>query len=605
MKKIMHLNNMPAIHSGFRFTLTATICATLSLTMQGCGSGGGDNPPSVPPVNTAPPTSPDITTTSSQIKVNQIGFVSQFPKMAVVPGNEASIFNVIDSTSQNVVFTGTLSEAATWVPADQQVMLADFSALSAEGQYALQIEGFENSVSFNISQGVYLEQHDAALKAYYFNRASTELTTEFAGQWARPLGHPDNKAVVHASAASSARPEGSVITSTKGWYDAGDFNKYIVNSGISTYTLLMSYLHHADFYQHRDGKLPESSNAVPDILDEVMWNLEWMQQMQDPHDGGVYHKLTTARFAGGVMPHQATDTRYVVQKGTGAALNFAGVMAIASRVYQEMPTFSQRALAFRQAAVSAFTWAQANPQVEYRQPDDIQTGIYGDSDFAGEFAWAAAELFLLTEDEQYLTVFNEHAQSPTVPGWQDTMALGYFSLLSEGNSLLSSTQYSRLQSALLDLANAIVDSHDNSAYRTAMELDDFVWGSNSSAMNKALVLMQAHRQTNDDRYIEAAVGLVDYIYGKNPLDTVFVTGAGENASMHPHHRQSYADGIAEPVPGFLVGGPQPGKQDGCAYTGNLPATTYLDDWCSFSTNEVTINWNAPLVYVLAALHNVQ
>lgn len=568
-----------------------------ALVAVGCGSGaGGDN---------APIFSPPPVSSNAQIKLNQIGFASRFPKMAVVPGDTAVAFNIIDSQSENVVFSGMLTNPSVWAPAEQQVMLADFSTLTLEGKYAIEISGFARSASFNVADNIYLAQHDAALKAYYFNRASTELSAEFAQRWARPLAHPDTEVLVHASAASSARPEGTVIAAPKGWYDAGDFNKYIVNSGISTYTLLLSYLHHSDFYQHRDGKLPESSNAVPDILDEVMWNLEWMQNMQDPNDGGVYHKLTTARFSAGIMPHQATDTRYVVQKGTGAALNFAGVMAIASRVYQSIPTFSQQALAFRQAAISAFTWAQANPRVEYRQPDDIQTGIYGDSDFAGEFAWAAAELFLLTEDEQYLTVFNEQVQSPTVPDWQDTMALAYFSLLSEGRSLLSPTQYSQLESELLSLANTIVNSHINSAYRTAMELDDFVWGSNSSAMNKALVLMQAYRQTNDARYIEATVGLVDYIYGKNPLDTVFVTGVGENASMHPHHRQSHADGLADPVPGFLVGGPQPGKQDGCVYSESLPATTYLDDWCSFSTNEVTINWNAPLVYVLAALHNAQ
>lgn len=600
----MHLNTLFVRYRSFCLTLVVAI----SVTIYGCGSGGSSGSLSTnipPPASGAPPTSPDVTGMSTQIKVNRLGFASHFPKMAIVPGNTALPFNVIDANSQSVVLSGVLSEAAIWEPADQQVMIADFSALAVEGQYALQIEGFDNSVSFNVSQDVYLAQHDAALKAYYFNRASTELTREFAGQWSRPLGHPDDHAVVHASAASVARPEGTVISSTKGWYDAGDFNKYIVNSGISTYTLLLSYLHHSDFYQDRNGALPESNNAVPDILDEVMWNIDWMQQMQDPNDGGVYHKLTTARFAGGVMPHQATDTRYVVQKGTGAALNFSGVMAMASRVYQNIPAFSQRAVEFRQAAISAFEWAQAHPQVQYQQPADIQTGIYGDSDFAGEFAWAAAELFLLTQEAQYLAVFNEHAQNPGVPGWQDTMTLGYISLLSEGKNLLSSAQYSILESALLNLANTIVNSHVNSAYRTAMELDDFVWGSNSSAMNKALVLMQAYRQTNDRQYIEAAVGLVDYIYGKNPIDYVFVTGAGDNAPMNPHHRQSYADDVVDPVPGFLVGGPQPGRQDGCPYTGNLPATTYLDDWCSFSTNEVTINWNAPLVYVLAALHNAQ
>ncbi len=71
--------------------------------------------------------------------------------------------------------------------------------------------------------------------------------------------------------------------------------------------------------------------------------------------------------------------------------------------------------------------------------------------------------------------------------------------------------------------------------------------------------------------------------------------------MFPHHRISAADGIVAPIPGMLVGGPHSGRQDGCSYAHLEPARSYLDDWCSFSTNEVTINWNAPLVYVLGAL----
>src|SRR5690606_21668995 len=101
---------------------------------------------------------------------------------------------------------------------------------------------------------------------------------------------------------------------------------YIVNSGISTYTLLAAYEHFPGFYQGRNINIPESTNDVPDLLDEILWNLDWMEKMQD-EDGGVYHKLTTIGFSGEVMPHETTAQRYVVLKGTGATLNFAAVMA--------------------------------------------------------------------------------------------------------------------------------------------------------------------------------------------------------------------------------------------------------------------------------------
>src|SRR5690606_16003168 len=263
------------------------------------------------------------------------------------------------------------------------------------------------SVVFTIDNDIYQALNAAAAKAFYFNRASTELLPEHAGIYARPAGHPDDQVFVHASAADAIRPEGTVISGPKGWYDAGDYNKYIVNSGISTYTLLAAYEHFPEHYQAQHLNIPESDNAVPDLLDEIHWNLEWMLAMQDPKDGGVYHKLTTKHFSGVVMPHQTTSPRYVVQKSTGAALNFAAVMATASRIYTDYeshyPGLSARML---EAAEGAWAWAQANPDIRYEQPADIHTGAYGDSNFADEFVWAAAELYITTGDDRYYTAMN-------------------------------------------------------------------------------------------------------------------------------------------------------------------------------------------------------
>jgi endoglucanase len=89
----------------------------------------------------------------------------------------------------------------------------------------------------------------------------------------------------------------------------------------------------------------------------------------------------------------------------------------------------------------------------------------------------------------------------------------------------------------------------------------------------------------------------------------YVTGFGAHPAMHPHHRPSEADGIAAPLPGWLVGGPNPGQQDAkdcrVAYASKQPALSYLDNACSYASNEVAINWNAPLVYVAAALQSLE
>jgi endoglucanase len=120
-------------------------------------------------------------------------------------------------------------------------------------------------------------------------------------------------------------------------------------------------------------------------------------------------------------------------------------------------------------------------------------------------------------------------------------------------------------------------------------------------------LYQAWKIAPQPELQQAMQGLLDYVLGRNPLQLSYVTGFGQHSPLNIHHRPSAADAVQAPVPGWLVGGAQPGKQDKCSYYGTLPAagtqpaTTYLDDWCSYATNEVAINWNAPLVYVTAAL----
>src|SRR5690606_31392455 len=160
-----------------------------------------------------------------------------------------------------------------------------------------------------------------------------------------------------------------------------------VNSGISIYTLLSAFEHYPEFFDKLETDIPESKNQLPDILAEVLWNMEWLLAMQDPNDGGVYHKLTTANLADAGIPDKANAQRYVVQKGTAAALNFAAVMAQGSRVFKA--TSPDLAETYLSAAKAAYEWAKANPTVYYNQfalnsqhDPDIQTGAYGDNNFA-------------------------------------------------------------------------------------------------------------------------------------------------------------------------------------------------------------------------------
>jgi endoglucanase len=550
--------------------------------------------------------------TQESIRLNQLGFYPKGPKFAVAVGAAGNEFYLISIQQSDTVLTGTLGTAQTWSHSGETVKLINFTAFQEEGAYIIAVPGLGQSHPFAIKEYVHQDLSAAAIKGYYFQRASTALDATYAGKWQRPAGHPDNQVWVHASAATTARPENTIISSPKGWYDAGDYNKYIVNSGISTYTILAAYEQFPEYYQDFELSIPESGNNIPDVLDEALWNIQWMLTMQDPNDGGVYHKLTIANFSGMVMPHQDTARRYVVQKGTSATLNFAAVMAQASRIFKEfsaaMPGFDQTCLT---AALNAWGWARKNPNLRYNQGalntaynPDINTGEYGDGSFSDEFRWAAAELFITTKADSFLSIYNPLSASFGVPAWPNVNTLGLYSLVFHRAELGNAVDTSAAVAALLNLARGLRDEAARSAYHVAMGISngDFVWGSNAIAANQGMALIQAYRISHDSSFLDAALQNLDYLLGRNAVGYCFVTGFGSKPSMRIHHRQSQADGIVDPVPGLLAGGPNPNREDGCAgYIGTQRARAYLDDVCSYASNEIAINWNAPLVYLVGAL----
>lgn len=546
------------------------------------------------------------------IRLNQIGFYPSGPKFAVAIGSASETFYLTTANPGDTVFSGNLQALRTWRHSGESVKLIDFTEFQRTGHYKIRIPDLGASHPFFIKKYVYQPLSVAAIKGYYFQRASTALPEAYAGQWQRPAGHPDTAVFVHASAVTATRPRDTIVSSPGGWYDAGDYNKYIVNSGISTYTILSAYEHFPEYYRALEINIPERRNAVPDILDEALWNLRWMLTMQDPNDGAVYHKLTTATFSDAVMPHKATAKRYVVQKSTPATLDFAAVMAQAGRIFRafdaEMPGFADTCLA---AGLEAWRWARRNPNVRYDQnalnavyDPDILTGEYGDSTFSDEFQWAAAELFITTEQDSFLAVHNPLASPADVPWWGDVNTLGLYSLAFHRTEIADAIDTTAVISALTGLAEWLRAEVSNSAYHVVMgRLDnDFVWGSNAVAANQGMALIQAYRLTGNASFLEAAMQNLDYLLGRNATGFCFVTGFGSKPPGHPHHRPSQADGVVDPVPGLLVGGPNPGREDGCSgYLGPERARSYLDDWCSYASNEIAINWNAALVYLAGAI----
>jgi endoglucanase len=555
-----------------------------------------------------------LSQSANSIQLNQTGFYPAAPKIAVVTtAVSSSKFYITSIDGKNIFFTGNLSDEKQSKNSSIKTRVADFSAFTKKGKYIVTIEGAGHSYPFDIKDDAGKSIAIASLKGFYYQRVSMPLEEKYAGKWHRPAGHPDTVVYIHSSAASATRPDSTIISSPGGWYDAGDYNKYIVNSGISMGTLLSAYEDFPAYFKKVNTNIPESKDAVPDILNESIYNLRWMLTMQDPADGGVYNKCTNASFDGMVMPGVTKAPRYVVQKGVAATLDFAAVMAQASRILKQfnkqLPGLADSCI---KAAKLAWQWSLQHPAMEYNQnamnkehKPAIVTGGYGDRSFKDEWLWAGAELFLTTTDKQYYDTVAAHlSDNLLLPAWNNVAMLAYYSCLRFQQQLSSHTDaLASMKQKVLAMADVYLSSKATNVFQTVMGQSrwEFIWGSNSVAANQGILLVQAYRLTKDKKYIDAALSNFDYIAGRNATGYCFVTGSGSKPTMFPHHRQSVADGIADPVPGLLAGGPNPGMQDRCKYEFAEPETAYSDTDCSYASNEIAINWNAPLVYLANAV----
>ena len=552
---------------------------------------------------------------SSDIRYNQMGFYPSMQKIAVVRNASSTPFYIVTLSQSDTLVKGMLTAAQTWSSSGESVSIADFSGLKIPGTYQLIVPGLGFTIPFAVKPRVHLDLAIGSLKGYYYQRSSTALLPSYAGTWARANGHPDTTVLVHPSAATTQRPVGTIISCPRGWYDAGDYNKYVVNSGISTYTLLSAYEWFPEYCNQLTTNIPESGNGLPDILNEALWNVRWLMTMQDPNDGGVYHKCTDANFDAFEMPRYDIQTRYVVQKSTAATLDFAAVMAqtarITARFSSVVPGFSDSC---KQAALSAWTWARQNPAVYYNQSQmntqfspAINTGEYGDGNVTDEFAWAAAELFVTTVQDSFLTVANPLSGSVDIPAWANVRILGMNTFAKYSKTIAAKVDTNTVRSRLVGWANWLTSLIPSSPYQTVMGAQSwmFSWGSNAVAANQGMQLLIAYRLTGDSTYLRAALGNLDYLLGRNGTTYCFVTGFGNRSPQHIHHRISGSDGIAAPVPGLLAGGPNPGEEDGVTtYPSSLPALAYTDDQNAYACNEIAINWNAPLVYLAIGLEAI-
>jgi endoglucanase len=546
------------------------------------------------------------TYTAPPILINQLGYLPSRAKIATILRaklpQSATTFRVLSQT-HTAVFEAKLSTPVLDAASGDTTAQADFSSLTAPGTFRLEIA---NTLSdpFTISPTVYADALRLTTRAYTGQRCGCAV--DLGNGYTHPACHLDG-----AFDPTSGRS--GLVPNTGGWHDAGDYGRYIVNSGITTGTLLWAWELYPDALQTLRLDIPESGHALPDVLAEIRWNLNWMLSLQDHTDGGVWHKQTSLHFCAFILPQddnlpsQIIGTGAAPYKSTCATADFAAVMAIAARCYKPFdPAFAARCLT---AARTAWTWARQHPNVPFNNPPTVSTGGYGDANCTDELLWASAELFRTTHEAPYEAALLESIApilpnlKITVPSWNNVASLGLWTyVLATSNSTTIA-----IQNATQLAATELIPRTQTSGYGTTLALADYHWGSNSNAGNQSLLLLLANHFHPNLSTVDAALSNLHYLLGRNCFGVSWVTQLGHRPFQHPHHRPSAADNLPAPWPGLLSGGPNAHGGDAIAdaLPKSPPMRMWLDDQRAYSMNEIAINWNAPLVFLLAAANSTR
>lgn len=579
---------------------------------------------------------------TNEIRVNQEGYYPGLDKKATLVSSSTSpvAWKLIDSSGRTVE-DGQTKVIGYDEASGDRVHIIDFSSYKTEGRGYTLVSGSADSMTFNISKDLYSQMKYDAMKYFYHNRSGIEIKLPYCeeSQWARPAGHPND--VMKPDPSKSYKGNYS-LDLTGGWYDAGDHGKYLVNGGISTWTVMNQYeraLYYGDTsvapFADDSLNIPESGNGYPDILDESRYNVEVLLKMQVPSGslkGMAHHKAHDEMWTAlAVPPHMDEMDRYLQPPSTAATLNLAAVGAQASRLWEQYDSaFASKCLT---VAESAWDAAIANPDIYAGMEQGPGGGAYGDNYVKDDFYWAACELFVTTgasKYEDYMKSSKHYLEMPSelVGGealgltgcfdWGNTAGLGTISLALVPNDL-GASEVAKAKANIKAAADDFIAIGNAQGYGAPIEekqttptLFGYPWGSNSFIANEAIVMSYAYDFSGqkDVKYLNGAASAMDYLMGRNPNVQCYVSGYGENPAENPHHRfWSYqADNSFPKAPGgCLVGGPNSGLEDPWVRgSGWLPGARpaqkcYMDNIESWSTNEITINWNAPLAWVSAYL----
>ncbi|MCM2678882.1 glycoside hydrolase family 9 protein [Echinimonas agarilytica] len=597
------------------------LSTAVAIALAGCGSSGG----------TADPASNEVSLVDAKIRVNQQGYPSKGLKRATIvsQSTESLTWQLMNDT--RVLASGTTKVFGNDAASGEHIHQVDFSSVQQAGFHHLVINaGTPNEVSRNITieDALYQDLYTDAAKFFYLHRMGEPIEAQYLSNpaYARKAIHPgdDSIACYQDWCGKDTR------LNVKGtWYDAGDFGMYSVNFALTAWTLLNAYEFGAIDYKDGDLNIPESGNSMPDLLDEIRFGSTFMAGMLPPTGQLASHKVHNQNWSGfeGNIDLENAMERYAQPGSTAATYAVARNAAQLARVYASYDaTYSAHQW---QVAKDAWQRAETLPVTYYTSetPDSTGGGDYDDENVVDDRYAASAELWATAialksqevatfeaatrESADFLNLDPSGSQQ-----WQQVQGAGSLTLWLHREAVgLSEAEQATLQGNIVATAQLAQRQLSKSGYPmvynpNAGEADEgWPWGSNSSFLNRLMVVSYAHNMTDNRAYLETVYQGMDYLMGNNPLNLSMITGYGDHYEVDLHDRIFYSllrdQGVAFPK-GWVAGGPLTGWKgcDNATPDSGPNAKRYAafgtapEAWCS---KEVAINWNSPLVWVAAYL----
>jgi len=594
--------------------------------------------------------------TTYHIKIDQFGYLPGAKKVAVIadpqvgynaaeaflPGTGANQYQVRRWNDDVVVFTGTLqvwNNGATHTQSGDRGWWFDFSAVTTPGSYYIyDLQNNVGSFRFDISDHVYNEVLKHAMRTYFYQRINYAKQVPYTdSRWA------DGACFEGANQdrfATSRFAKGNMLTAKDvhgGWMDAGDMNKYTTFANSAVIQLVEAYRINPGAFRD-DYNIPESGNGIPDILDEVKWELDWLKRMQDATGtNGFLLKVGVDNYNEVTPPSSDTRPRYYLPECTSATLSGCSMFAVAGNVYKNVPALS----AYGQDLIARAELAWIRAKTTTNNFTTFQTACddgdikSGDADNTAEQQLdnafvAAVYLYEATGKAEYksfveanYTKVNPYKISWWGPYWipQQLALLRLTTLPGISTTVVSNIRAQKANMDYLSSINAYNARTD--LYRAHMNDDAYHWGHNQARMNAGQMNLDfvtfGINSTRHAQYLEVAAQYLHWMHGVNPMGLVMLSnmynyGAEKCVNEIYHtwftHGSKWDNALTSthgPAPGYVPGGPNKQYAGSVSGINTQPHQKAYKDWNtgypenSWEISEPAIYNQAAYIMVLARL----